>query len=63
MWSSSTGDMGLMPGQGAKILHASQPKKKKKKKNINSRCNIATDSKKMLKMVHIKNIKKTRNNN
>ena len=48
---------GLVPAQGAKILNASQPKNKHKKKKRN---NTVTNSIKTLKMVHIKkNLKKT----
>ena len=48
---------GLIPGQGAKIPHAFQPKNQNiKKKKIN---NIVTNSIKTLKMVHIKNKKKS----
>ena len=32
LWASTTGCMGAIPGWGAKILQARQPKKKKKKK-------------------------------
>ena len=38
---SSVGDVGSVPGRGAKIPHASQPKKTKQIKN---RSNIVTNS-------------------
>ena len=50
--TSNAGGAGLIPGLGAKILHALQPKKKKK--NINNRSSIVTNSIKTLKMVYIK---------
>ena len=45
--------MGLIPGWGAKISHASRPKKKKKAKQ--NRTNMVKNSMKTLKMFHIKN--------
>ena len=45
---SNVGDMGLIPGWGAKIPHASWPKNQ-------SRNNIVTNLIKTFKMVHIKN--------
>ena len=45
---------GLIPGQGAKIPHAFQPKNQNIKKKIN---HIVTNSIKTLKMVHVKNKK------
>ena len=45
---SNTGNVGLIPGWKAKILHASQPKNQ----NINNKSNIVTNS--------IKTIKKTK---
>ena len=52
---SNTGGVGSIPGQGAKIPHASWPKNQ-------NRSNIVTNSIKTLKMVHIKkkNLKKKR---
>ena len=49
---SNAGVMDSIPGQGAKIPHASQPKDQ----NIKNRSNVVTNSVKSLKMVHIKNI-------
>ena len=46
---SSAGDAGLIPGLGAKIPHASQPKNQNIKQS-----NFVTNSIKTLKMVHIK---------
>ena len=40
---------GSIPGGGAKITHASWPKKQ----NINNRSNTVTNSTKTIKMVHI----------
>ena len=34
----------MIPGQGAKILHALQPKKKQKNQNINNRSSIVTNA-------------------
>ena len=51
---SKAGGVSLIPGQGAKIPPASQPKDQ----NINSSSNIVTNSLKTLKMVHIKKKKK-----
>ena len=50
---SNAGGVGSIPGQGAKIPHASQPKNQ----NI-IQSNIVTNSVKNLKVVHIKKIKK-----
>ena len=47
---SNAGAVDVIPGQGTKIPHASMPKKQ----NINNRSNILTNSRKTLKMVHIK---------
>ena len=47
---SNAGDAGLIPGRGAQIPHASQPKNQ----NVSNRSNIVTNSIKTLKMVHIK---------
>ena len=47
---SNSGSKGSIPGKGAKIHHASQPKNK-------TESNIVTNSIKNLKMVHIKNKK------
>ena len=47
---SNAGDVGLIPGQGAKIPHASWPKKAKHK----NRSNTVTNSIKTLKVVHTK---------
>ena len=47
---SNTGGEGLIPGQGAKIPHASWPKNQ----NIKNRSNVVTNSISTLKMVHIK---------
>ena len=49
---SNAGAVGVIPGQGTKIPHASWPKKQ----NINNRSNIVANSRKTLKMVHIKKI-------
>ena len=60
---SSLGGASLIPCQGARILHASQPKKNQptnKNQNINNRSNIVTNSIKTLKMVHIKQNKAKR---
>ena len=46
---SSTEDVGLIPGWGAKILHVSLLKNQ----NINNRSNIVINSIKTLKMGHI----------
>jgi len=52
---SNTGDACLIPGQGAKILHAFRPKKKKVPKTKNPNRNIIVkNSIKTLKVVHIK---------
>ena len=51
MVKTSLSNVGLIPGQAAKISHTSWPKNQ----NIN-RSNIVTDSIKTLKMVHIKKI-------
>ena len=50
----NAGGKGLIPGQRDKIPHASWPKKKKKKRNINNRSNIVTDSMKSFQMGHVK---------
>ena len=47
---SNAEGVGSIPGQGAKIPHASRPKTPKRE----NRSNIVTNSKKTLKMVHIK---------
>ena len=47
---SKAGGVSLIPGRGAKIPPASEPKDQ----NINSGSNIVTNSVKTLKMVHIK---------
>ena len=47
---SNAGDMGLIPGWGAKISHASQSNKPKQ-----NRSSIVTNSIKTLNMVYIKN--------
>ena len=47
---SSAGDGGSIPGLGAKISHASQPKNQNIKQS-----NFVTNSIETLKMVHIKN--------
>ena len=49
---SNAGAVGVIPGQGTKIPHASWPKKQ----NINNSSNIVTNSRKTLKMVHITKI-------
>ena len=49
--TSNAGDVGSIPGRGAKIPHASRPKNQ-------NRSNIVTDSIKTLIMVHIKKKKK-----
>ena len=51
---SSSGSVGSIPGQEAKISHASQPKNPK----TSNRSKIVTNSMKTLKMVHIKKKKK-----
>ena len=53
---SNAGGTGLIPGWGAKIPHALQPKNQ----NIKNKSNIVTNSMKTLKMVHIKKIFKKR---
>ena len=52
---SNTGGEGLIPGQGAKIPHASWPKNQ----NIKNRSNVVTNSISTLKMVHVKKKKKS----
>ena len=47
---SNAGGAGSIPGWGVKIPHDSWPKNQ----NINSRCNVVTDSIKTLEMVHTK---------
>ena len=47
---SNAEGMGSIPGQGAKIPYASQPKNQ----NINNRSSTVTSSIKTLKLVHIK---------
>ena len=47
----NAGSMGSIPGQGGEIPHASQ--QPSPKKNINNRSNIAANSIKTLKMVHV----------
>ena len=54
------GGAGSIPGQGAKIPHASWPKNQK---NIKNRSSIVKNSIKTLKMVHIKNFFKKREEN
>ena len=51
---SNAGGVGLIPGPEVKIPHASGPKNQ----NIENRSNIVTNSKKTLKMVHVKKKKK-----
>ena len=51
---SNAGDVGLIPGGGAKIPHALGPKNK----NMNNRSKIVTNSINTLKRVHIKKKKK-----
>ena len=48
---SNAGDVGLIPGRGAKIPHALGPKNQ----NMNNRSKIVTNSIKTLQMVHINN--------
>ena len=48
---SNAGGMGSIPDQGGEISHASQQPSPPKK--INNRSNIATNSMKTLKMVHV----------
>ena len=55
---SSSGGVGLIPGQGAKISDASCPPPSKKKPKGN-RSSIVANSIKTLKIVHIKNLKIT----
>ena len=51
----NAGGLGSIPGQGANIPHALQPKKQ----NINNKNNTAINSIKTFKMVHVeKNLKK-----
>ena len=50
---SNAQNAGSIPGQGAKIPHASRPTNK-----IQNRSNTLTNSIKTLKMVHKKNLKK-----
>ena len=52
---SNAGGAGSIPGQRAKIPHASQPKNQNIKKK--TRSNIVMNLIKTLKMVHIKKIK------
>ena len=47
---SNAGGAGLIPGQGARIPYAWQPKNQKRK----NRSNIVTDSIKTVKAVHFK---------
>ena len=47
---SNAGDVGLIPGGGAKIPHALGPKNQ----NMNNRSKIVINSIKTLQMVHIK---------
>ena len=48
-WPSNARGVGLIPGQGAKILHTSWPRNQNQ-----NRSNIVTNSIKTLKMVHIR---------
>ena len=62
---SSAGDAGSIPGQGARIPHALQPKQTNKQTTINNRSNLLTNSVNASKMVHIKKkkiFKKVRKN-
>ena len=54
---SNVGSAGSIPGWGAKIPHALRPKYQK---NPQNRSNIVTNSIKTLKMVHVKNKKKSK---